>query len=147
MTNNIEVQPAGISESSDIKSLLQDAKLPVEDLPETLDNFFIATGNNTIVGAIGLEQYGSCGLLRSLIVAPPYRNLSVAASLIAALEQKAVNLDIDWLYLLTETAPLYFEKKGFQKIARDEVPLAVQQSSEFSHVCPSSAIAMKKQLK
>jgi amino-acid N-acetyltransferase len=46
--------------------------------------------------------------------------------------------------LLTETAPGYFETKGYQQITRADVPEEVQQSSEFSHVCPQSAIVMKK---
>jgi amino-acid N-acetyltransferase len=50
------------------------------------------------------------------------------------------------LYLLTQTAEKYFEKKGFEKIARDQTPHEVQQSKEFSHLCPSTAVAMKKQI-
>jgi arsenate reductase (thioredoxin) len=50
------------------------------------------------------------------------------------------------MYLLTETAQPYFEKKGFAAIPRNEVPLAVQQSAEFTHVCPDTAVAMQKEV-
>jgi amino-acid N-acetyltransferase len=123
---------------------LQSEKLPVEDLPAGLDNFFIASDHDNVIGAIGLEKYNNCGLLRSLVVNKDYRNEKIAAKLVRHLEKKAKDLGVDCIYLLTETAPDYFEKKGYEKIKRDEVPAGLQSSSEFSHVCPQSAIVMKK---
>ena len=51
------------------------------------------------------------------------------------------------MYMFTETAPQYFERKGYEKISRDSVPKSIHASSEFSSVCPVSAIVMKKSLK
>jgi len=61
-------------------------------------------------------------------------------------ERKSVELQLVGIYLLTETAQGYFEKKGYAVINRGGVPLAVQQSSEFSHVCPVSAVVMRKEI-
>jgi amino-acid N-acetyltransferase len=129
-----------------IVAVLEAEKLPVDDLPETLDNFLVATKNGLLIGVGGLEIYGAYGLLRSLAVLPGYRNKGVAGKLIGRLESLAASKYLKELYLLTETAPEYFAGKGFKKITRDEVPDEVKQSSEFSHVCPVSAIVMKKSI-
>jgi len=129
-----------------IISILSAEKLPVDDLPEKLDNFLVAVENEKVIGVIGLEVYGYYGLLRSLAVPSEYRNKGIAEKLIYQLETLAVQKGITDLFMLTETAPEYFIRKGFQKITRDEVPEEVKQSSEFSHVCPVSALVMKKSI-
>lgn len=146
MNKQIAIAPALVSHRPAIVQLLQSEKLPVEDLPAKLDHFFVAMNNETVVAAIGLESYGDSGLLRSLVVDNAYRNLQLASQLIKQLETAAAAIGINNMYLLTETAAAYFEKKGYQKITREEVPAALQASSEFSHVCPVSAIVMKKVL-
>jgi amino-acid N-acetyltransferase len=46
------------------------------------------------------------------------------------------------IYLLTETARDFFQKKGFTAVHREQVPEEVKASSEFAHVCPTSAVVM-----
>lgn len=118
----------------------------MEDLPNTLNNFFVTIDNNKVIGAIGLEQYGHYGLLRSMVVNKVHRNKNIASQLVRHLERYAVTAGIHCMYLLTETAARYFERKGYKRIDRNEVPAELQASSEFSHVCPASATVMKKTL-
>ena len=143
-TNQFKITKAGDEQRQSIIALLQAEKLPVEDLPASLDNFFIATEEAKVIGAIGLEQYDNYGLLRSMGVDKEYRNKNIASQLVRQLENYTTTIGITCLYLLTETAAQYFERKGYSKIGRDEVPVALQASSEFSSVCPVSAIVMKK---
>lgn len=126
--------------------LLAAEKLPVADLPEKLDNFIVAIQDGIVVGVGGVEVYGNNGLLRSLAVHPEHRGAGIAGKLLARLNSISKKNSLTALYLLTETAPAYFERKKYSKITREEVPVEVQQSSEFSHVCPVSAIVMKKEL-
>jgi len=147
MLTKIEVRKAKQTDRETLKSLLDSERLPTSDLPTSLDNFFVVADGDQIIGGIGLEQYDNCGLLRSLVVAPSYRNQNIAAKLIDQLEISAAGIGIGCIYLLTETAPGYFDKKGYERISRNEVPVALQKSSEFSHVCPTSAIVMKKPMK
>ena len=128
----------------DIEAILSAEKLPVDDLPDKLDNFFVATENGTPIGVIGLEIYGSFGLLRSLAVLPESRSKGIAGKLIKKLDDLATALGLQELFMLTETAPEYFLRKGFHKIKREEMPEEVKQSPEFSYVCPASAVVMKK---
>jgi len=129
-----------------IITLLLCERLPTEDLPEPLENFRVMIDNDKPVGVVGLETHGNYGLLRSLVVRPGFRNQNIAAALIKEIEKLAVSKRLKSIFLLTETAPDYFLHKGYSRITRSEVPLDVQQSSEFSHVCPQSAIAMKKDI-
>ena len=144
--NQTKITKASDSHRAMVIALLQAEKLPVEDLPASLDNFFVAIDNTNVIGAIGLEQYGNYGLLRSMAVSATYRNKGIASKLVAQLERHALAAGIDCIYLLTETAPEYFKRKGYEQISRDEAPKPIQASSEFSHVCPVSAIFMKKPL-
>jgi amino-acid N-acetyltransferase len=129
-----------------IIELLAAEKLPVADLPETLDNFIVAIQDGSVVGVGGIEVYGNYGLLRSLTVHPDHRGAGIAGKLLTRLDHISKHYGLSDLYLLTETAPAYFEQKNFGKITRDEVPAEVQCSSEFSHVCPVSAIVMRKKI-
>ena len=63
------ITKANTEQRNAIISLLRLEKLPVEDLSVTLKHFFVATDAGGVIGAIGLELYGSCGLLRSMVVA------------------------------------------------------------------------------
>jgi amino-acid N-acetyltransferase len=146
INNQVKIIKAGNDQRQAIIDLLQSEQLPVEDLLIPLDDFFVAIENNIVIGAIGLEQYKHYGLLRSMVVDTSHRNKNIASQLILQLESYAITAGINYMYLLTETAQQYFERKGYQKIAREEVPEVLQASSEFSHVCPASAIIMKKKI-
>lgn len=146
MSNRIEIVEASLTNRDAIINLLQAEKLPVEDLHAELSNFFVATDNGKVIGAIGLETYERNGLLRSLIVKNEYRKMKVAAELINQLEKRGKELGLSKMYLLTERAEGYFLKKGYETIKRDEAPDVLKSSSEFTHTCPSSATLMKKAL-
>jgi amino-acid N-acetyltransferase len=127
--------------------LLTAVKLPVEDLPLSLENFYVVVDNsNVVIGVAGLEIYGGYGLLRSLAILPEYRDQGIANQLLERVENLALLNNLKAICLLTETAHEYFSRKGYARIARADVPEAVRASSEFSHMCPVSAIVMKKEL-
>jgi amino-acid N-acetyltransferase len=127
-----------------IVALLIAEKLPVEDIPATLENFRIAKQNDEVIGVAGLEIYGDYCLLRSLAVQPAYRDEGVAGKLLGQIEALAGSKGLKAIFLLTETAPAYFDRKGYNRITRGDVPEEVRGSSEYSHVCPQSAVVMIK---
>jgi amino-acid N-acetyltransferase len=129
-----------------VLSLLSAAKLPVDDLPVVLDNFIVAIDNGEVTGVAGLELYGNYGLLRSVVVGKSQRGKGVAAELLHKIEVIATYKGLEEIYLLTETAAEYFNNKGYEHIARMDIPEEIKESSQFRHVCPESAIAMKKAL-
>ncbi|WP_448698723.1 arsenic resistance N-acetyltransferase ArsN2 [Mucilaginibacter sp. AW1-3] len=127
--------------------LLKAEGLPADDLRDGPDDFFVAISNNEVIACAGLEVYGNYGLLRSLAVNRSFRNNGIGDELLRKIESTAKTKELLSIFLLTETAPDYFKRKHYQQIARADIPVEVQASSEFSHVCPVSAIAMKKELK
>lgn len=147
MTNTIiKVAPATTGQRPQIIELLQQNDLPSSDMPDVLSNFIVATNGDVVVGVIGLEQYGPFGLLRSMVVKAPYRNQHIATRLVQQVEQTASMQGMTSIYLLTETARHYFEKKGYNIVERDRVPRPITGSTEYSHLCPVSAVVMKKDI-
>ena len=66
--------------------------------------------------------------------------------MISKIEEVAAKQDIEDIYLFTETAKDYLEHRGYEHIARMDIPEAIKASSEFTHVCPDTALAMQKSL-
>jgi amino-acid N-acetyltransferase len=144
MERQIKIKECNNKHRESIIALLRSENLPVEDLPADLHDFFIALDEDTVAGTVGLERYSNCGLLRSLVVDKDYRDEKLGGKLVMQLEEKAKALGVTCMYLFTETATDYFTKKGYVRVKREEVPADVKKSSEFSHVCPESAIVMQK---
>jgi N-acetylglutamate synthase-like GNAT family acetyltransferase len=131
-----------------LRGFLRSNQLPSDDI--RLDNCVYFTYYNTdeaLVGSGGLEIYGSKVLLRSLAVSPEVRGQQLGKQIVSDLLQKARNLSMNEVYLLTETAFYFFHKLGFEELKRDEVPEEIRSSTEFSQVCPTSAQVMKLVLK
>jgi len=146
MEMEIAAVPATNSDRQAIVTLLASQGLPVEDLPASLEGFWMAADKGEIVGVAGIELYPPFGLLRSLAVLPGYRNLGIGNILIRTVEEQAAKLHLESVYLLTETAKSYFEKKGYVVVERSHVPDSIKRSSEFSHICPASAVVMQKKI-
>jgi amino-acid N-acetyltransferase len=50
------------------------------------------------------------------------------------------------LYLITTTAKDFFNRQGYCIIQREKSPEAIKETAEFSSLCPSTAVVMKKQI-
>ena len=130
-----------------IRDLLRTVDLPHEDLTSAhLDHFRVARDGDALHGVVGLEPCGDVALLRSLAVAPSARGEGLGARLADAIEDQAHEADIRTLYLLTTTAEGYFRTRGYESMARDELPEAIQETNEAARLCPTSATCMRKTL-
>jgi amino-acid N-acetyltransferase len=99
-----------------------------------------------VVALIGLEQYRSVGLLRSLAVTPSCRGQGVARELVSYIESFAASRGVESLCLLTTTVEVLFIKLGYHPTSRQEAPQAIQVTSQFSGLCPSSSAFLSKRL-
>jgi len=124
------------------RALLKSSNLPADDLDFRKDLLVGYYEGNSLVGTGGLEVYGPYALLRSLSVKFGIRGKAVGTTIMEYLLDEAKKRGLKAIYLLTETAHGFFLKKGFTDIRRDDVPEEVKSSSEFSHVCPTSAAVM-----
>lgn len=95
---------------------------------------------------IGLESYADSGLLRSLFVTDASRGLGLGARLVFELEQRAVAAGLNSLWLLTIDSDPFFMRLGYEVMPRSDAPPSVQQSAEFSSLCPGDAALMRKVL-
>jgi amino-acid N-acetyltransferase len=126
--------------------LLEDSHLPIDGLREHAATTLVARDNAAIVGSAALEVYSDGALLRSVAVAPGWRDRGIGRELTEAAIRQAEELHLPALFLLTTTAERYFPKFGFARIERGEVPPGVRSSVEFASACPSSASVMRKLL-
>ena len=125
--------------------LLKKNNLPAEDISE-ITKLFVLENNQAVAGTIAIEHSGTEGLLRSLAVSEENRNKGSGIRLVEFIEGYGKDHGVKNLYLLTTTAEKFFEKRGYVAIDRKAVPEFIKMTSEFSSVCPSSAVLMKKQL-
>jgi len=130
-----------------IGQLLQESGLPIADLgPDKLDGFLVVEDGDELAGLIGLQVFGTTGLLRSLVVAQQARSAGLGGELVGALESAAQTAGIRELWLLTIDAERFFERQGFDIVNRETVPNVIRETDEFSDLCPGDAFLMMKKL-
>ncbi len=147
-TSDVNIAPASAMHYGRIVALLEAAFLPTEDLRENVMSDFLVAhdGYGNAIGAIGVERYGGDALLRSLVVAPDFRNFGVGAQLVVELEARCRSLAVTDLFLLTTSARDFFARLRYRAIGRDCVPGALRAATEFTRLCPDSAVCMTKSL-
>ena len=104
------------------------------------------TGSGKIVGAAGVEVYGSEALLRSVVVSSEMRGNGLGRRLTEDRLRWAADHGITEVYLLTTDADLYWKERGFRVVERADAPSGVRSSKQWAGGCSSTAIAMKKKV-
>ena len=139
--------PAQDSDFEQIIALLMECRLPRQDLTlEHLRHFFVLQDEGKLTGVVGLEVRAEFGLLRSLAVQEKSRGRGLGKLLVAQAEAHAAMLGVQALYLLTMTAEKFFLSLGYGETDRQQAPLPIQNTTEFSEICPSSSICLIKQV-
>jgi amino-acid N-acetyltransferase len=137
-----------LSSLDEILPVLTGCDLPVADiLASSPPQFFGFRSVGSVVAVIGMEQFQSTGLLRSLAVSPDYRGRGIAQELVRHVESFAASHGVESLFLLTTTAETFFWKRGYCTASRLEAPQAIQATSQFSGLCPSSSAFLSKYIK
>jgi len=129
-------------------ALLESEGLPASDLTELhLEHFFFLTGADGAPSAIvGLELFGPDALLRSLVVRSAARTQGLGSALVLHAEGYAKSRKVHALYLLTNAAEGYFERRGYRRVDRAQAPASIQSTREFASLCPGSSALMFKRL-
>ena len=108
-------------------------------------SLFLGCGDETDPeGIVGLEIHGEYGLLRSLVVWENARYCGYGKILVNEIEKLALQKKVKTLFLLTNTAEMFFTRLNYQKIERDDVPQPIRNTQEFFSLCPDSAAVMRK---
>jgi amino-acid N-acetyltransferase len=143
---DIAIGPIDQRELPALLALLDRCGLPRAGVAEHLPTAVVARARGQVVGSAALELYGTAALLRSVAVDGRLRGRGLGRRLAANVLERARTRGVERVYLLTETAPEFFARLGFQPVERAAVPEAVRQSVEFAGACPASAQVMERQL-
>jgi phosphinothricin acetyltransferase len=136
---------ASPADAGDILRLVAGSGLPTDGLAEQIARVLIHRGSDGHVDACALiESYPPYGLLRSVAVGASFRSSGAGTAVVSSVIRRARDAGLAELFLLTETAPAFFARLGFQPVARARVPGAVQASPEFRTLCPASALVMAR---
>ena len=138
------LRPAASGDLDAVLTLLRSAKLPETGVAESFHDFVVATRGDTVVGAGGLEIAGNDALLRSVVVHPDERGTGTGQAITARLIADARARGLDSVWLLTETAPTFFERFGFRTSERSGASAELRATDEFTSCCPSTAVAMSR---
>jgi amino-acid N-acetyltransferase len=136
------VRVATVADLPAIAQLLRAAELPTEGIEAIVRDFVVAEAPQGIVGTGAVERAGPDGLLRSVAVAPGWRDRGIGRAVVERLMRGARDERLHALFLLTQTAERWFPSFGFHAVPRDTVPAAVQATQEFASLCPASATVM-----
>ena len=85
-------------------------------------------------------------MLRSLAVKPECQKSGIAAELVREAVATARALEMEELYLMTQTADRYLQNFGFEVISRSQIPEVLLEKSELNTACSARSICMKQQL-
>jgi amino-acid N-acetyltransferase len=140
----VSVRQARADDLEAVHALLEECHLPTSDVnAQSLDEFVVAEAGGPIVGVAGVERHGSHGLLRSVAASEAMRGRGIGRSVVESAIAEARARGIDDIYLLTTNADRYFPALGFVRMDRDSAPAEIRNSSQFTDLCPSSAILMR----
>lgn len=143
---SITYREATLADGPAVERLLAACSLPVAGAAAHVAAFIIAVEGEAVVGCVGAEVYDRAALLRSLAVAETHRGRGIGdaleARMIAVLRARGVKR----VGLLTMTAERFFARRGFKRLAREDLPAALQASEELKSACCASAAAMMMKL-
>jgi arsenate reductase len=130
-----------------LAAALREAGLPTDDLAEPGRRFFAYDAlDGTRLGYGGIEPLGADALLRSLVVLPAARSQGAGAGIVALLQRQAFDTGARRAWVLTTDAAAYFERAGYQPVARDAAPAAVLATRQATGLCPASAVLLQRKL-
>jgi amino-acid N-acetyltransferase len=118
--------------------LISASGLPTEGLDDA-ELWCVKGDGRRFLGVACLETWGRQGLLRSVAVECEHREAGVGTSLVRRVIFEARKKRVREVYLITETAPLFFERLGFSALDRSRVKGGVLNSVEFQEACPKTA--------
>lgn len=141
---------AALTDAEVVEALLMSQALPTAGVAEMFaadpTQFLLALDGNAVIAVVGVEACGEHALLRSVAVRRDWQQRGLGQALVTRAVTQAESRGITALYLLTMTAAHYFPRFGFTPVSREEVPVAIASTVEFTSACPASAIAMCKTL-
>lgn len=144
MSHTIErLTPGDVRPVSD---LLAASELSTQGLGDARVGLVAMRDQDAWIACAAVEPIHPFGLLRSVAVAPERRGEGLGRTMVEAAERWAREEGIRTLYLLTETAADFFGALGYGVVERASVPEPVRRTTQYSAMCPASAVVMARQI-
>ena len=143
----MSLERARAADLDEIRTLLRSSGLPSEDVDAAGPQaHWVWRSGSRVVGTVGLDVVASGAVLRSLATHPDFRGQGIATALCDAAEAEAVRRGATSVFLLTESAAGFVERRGYRAIERSTVPAPVAAHRQFATAVCQSAMAMAKSL-
>jgi amino-acid N-acetyltransferase len=140
----MNVEKAKISDTQSIYDLIKQfadkgEMLPraLSDIYENIRDFFVVRNNEKeIIGCVSLHvTWDDLAEVKALAVSEMHQSKGFGSSLVKACIEEAQTLDIKNVFCLTYK-PIFFEKQGFKKIDKKELPQKVWSECYRCHKFP-----------
>ena len=146
MPMEVKLRPAEPDDRGYIEWLLVRNVFPIADLSEKLPRLYVCETEMERIGVGGVEYHHEAGLVRSVAIEESARGNGYGTRVCNKLLARANSTSLSTVYLLTTTADEFFARLGFEEVARETVPPSIKNTSEFSDLCPATAVCMKRDL-
>ena len=103
-----------------LSAMIASENLPPFFIEEFLDGFLIGERDATMLACGGVESYGDCAVIRSIVVAPETRGLRLGRHIVDLLIGIAHERAAKDLYLFTMDAWPFWKHLGFEDVALDD---------------------------
>ena len=144
--SRIVFSPVPPGQKGVLRPALEAAGLPTDDLDQPGRAFFELSDEHGPIGFVGLEGGGADRLMRSLVVLPGRKRQGHGGLLVAHAEAFARRDGVARLHLLTTTVAEFFRARGYRIADRDDAPVVMAATAQFTSLCPGSAAYLVKDL-
>ena len=142
MPELVEILRSDRAEWTAFEANLTDAGLPIADLSDSDQAFFVFRDQCRNLGFGGFRLFGEDGLLRSVVVAEGHRGRGVGIAIVLALLARMKRGGVRRVWLLSTNAAGFFATLGFDPMDRRDAPAAISATAQFTGICPTSAALM-----
>lgn len=117
---NVAFRPAHAADVPRMVELIAGAQLPPLFVEEFLEGFIAGERAGEIIACGGVEMYGDCAVIRSVVVDEAGRGLGLGGRLAEMLMAHARDAGATDLYLFTADALPFWQHYGFVEVALED---------------------------
>ena len=116
----VTFRPARADDVPRIVELISSAELPATFVAEFLDSFVVGERDGAVIACGGVEVYGSCAVIRSVVVDSPAQGKGIGLGIARRLMDDARSAGASDLYLFTAQAHAFWLRLGFADVTFQE---------------------------
>ncbi|MFC0561082.1 hypothetical protein [Halalkalibacter alkalisediminis] len=128
----IVVRKAKEKDMLPIQRLVAKAGLRDEGIEQYIESFLVVEDEDqNLIGTVGVEQYETEGLLRSLVLDSPIWTAQLSLEFLQLTLKYAEEQNMETIYLCAKGTNALFHQLGFREIEKEEVPEQISRSPHF----------------